>query len=168
MTRRSSPVARNPRSHRRTGPPTPISLRETCNGLSCCVGKMAHLGIPGRPINPRCPMPTSTGSRSYTRICSTPPSRGSATKKDWGLARRSSVSGTSCHRSTRPPFRCAWSCFHGPGFAGKRRRQGSRAAGPRRLPAELRADHRSQTQLCQDGRGLHSQPRLHRGDGSRV
>src|SRR3954470_14753986 len=93
------------------------SLREICNGLGCCLGKLVHLGITKAPINPRFPMPTNTGLPSCTRICFIRHCRDSATKEAWGRARRSSVSRTSCCHSTRPLFRCAWSCSRGPSFA---------------------------------------------------
>ena len=36
------------------------SLREICGGLSCCLGKLRHLGVKKAPTNPRCPTPTHT------------------------------------------------------------------------------------------------------------
>ncbi len=40
------------------------SLREICNGLGCCLGKLVHLGIAKAPrALDACPTPTSTALR---------------------------------------------------------------------------------------------------------
>jgi len=49
------------------------SLREICNGLACCLGKLTHLGV-GKPRTSRpCPMPTRIGLPNSMKICSGPP-----------------------------------------------------------------------------------------------
>jgi hypothetical protein len=46
------------------------SLREICNGLACCLGKLAHLGIRRGPASPTCPTPTPIVPRRCSRSCS--------------------------------------------------------------------------------------------------
>jgi len=49
------------------------SLREICNGLRCCLGKLVHLGILQPPINRPSLMLTNTAPRPCLRTCSAPP-----------------------------------------------------------------------------------------------
>ncbi|CAO0823881.1 hypothetical protein DFAR_3990006 [Desulfarculales bacterium] len=46
-------------------------LREICQGLSCCLGKLFHLGMGTTSKNPHCLTPTSTGYRPYSECWTT-------------------------------------------------------------------------------------------------
>src|SRR5688500_18686809 len=46
------------------------SLREICQGLACCVGKLVHLGVARAPTNQPCPMPTPSLRRRCMKSCS--------------------------------------------------------------------------------------------------
>src|SRR5436305_7019851 len=61
------------------------SLREICNGLGCCLGKLVHLGIGKRPTNPPSLMPMNTGPHSCMRSCFIRRSSASAMKRGWAL-----------------------------------------------------------------------------------
>ena len=101
---------------------------------------------PRPPTNPPFPMPTSTGPPSCTRICSSPRSPGSATKKDWGSEVEVPFQEQAALPRLDHHFAVPGTVSVGQVPTGQRRRQGSRSARPRRLPAQLRPDHRSQTQ----------------------
>src|SRR5215813_8888706 len=46
------------------------SLREICNGLACCLGRLVHLGIAKAPSRSTCLTPMSTAPRHCSRIYS--------------------------------------------------------------------------------------------------
>ena len=46
------------------------SLREICNGLACCLGKLVHLGITRGRASPTCPTPTCIAPPRSSRTCS--------------------------------------------------------------------------------------------------
>src|SRR3954451_18528450 len=94
------------------------SLREICNGLGCCLGKLVHLGITKAPNKSTLSYANEhRPAKLYEDLFYTALQR-FRNEGAWGRARRSSVSRTSCCHSTRPLFRCAWSCSRGPSFAG--------------------------------------------------
>jgi hypothetical protein len=97
------------------------SLGDICKGLGCCLGKLAHHASPRPRISPLSRRSTSTDPQ-VVRGSVLDRSTGPATKKDWGGARRSSVSRTSCSALPRldHPFRCAWSYFRGPSLPAPR------------------------------------------------
>ena len=59
------------------------SLREICNGLGCCLGRLVHLGI-AKACRSTLSYANEHRPRSCSRNCSTPPSTGSAMKKALG------------------------------------------------------------------------------------
>src|SRR3954467_8814703 len=117
------------------------SLREICNGLGCCLGKLVHLGIGKAPNKSTLSYANEHRSHSCMRSCFIRRSSASAMKRGWALVSGNSASKTSCCHWIQPPSRSAWRCFHGPDSPGQRRCQSPCAAGPRRLLAALCADH---------------------------
>src|SRR6266853_5455889 len=80
------------------------SLREICNGLACCLGRLVHLGIAKAPCrstlsyaNEHRPAALFEDSRLRVRAgCSLPRWRGSGNNKGWVPASTSSGSRTNC------------------------------------------------------------------------
>ncbi|CAO0821829.1 hypothetical protein DFAR_2690018 [Desulfarculales bacterium] len=70
------------------------SLREICQGLSCCLGKLSHLGAARPHKGPRCPTPTSTGPLPCSEPCSSKPWSASVLKAPWVERRARSNSRT--------------------------------------------------------------------------
>ncbi len=122
---------------------------------------------PWLPTNPPCPMPTSIGPRSCTRICFTRPWSDSATKEGLGPRKRKFRFKNKLLSLDSTTISLCLELFPWAKIPpGERRRQGTCPAGPRRLPAPLRPDHRSPVQRRENGRRLSAQPRFHRGHGS--
>ncbi len=143
------------------------SLREICNGLACCLGRLVHLVIAKPAVRP-CPMPTNTVPPPCSRSCSGPPRPASANSRRLvagstvPFQKQTSVAGLHHHLTVpdpvsvgQVPARQGWG-------------EGPRATGPRRLPAGLRPAHRSQAERREAGRFLRAEPRLHRRHGSRL
>ena len=72
------------------------SLREICNGLSCCTGKLNHLGIESAPSDPLWPMPTSIVPLNFFKTSSGICWIASASKEFWECGKEFFVSRTSC------------------------------------------------------------------------
>src|SRR3954466_125818 len=93
------------------------SLREICNGLGCCLGKLVHLGITKAPNKSTLSYANEHRSHSCMRSCFIRRSSASAMKRGWALVSGNSASKTSCCHWIQPPSRSAWRCFHGPDSA---------------------------------------------------
>src|SRR4051794_20808053 len=145
------------------------SLREICNGLGCCLGKLVHLGITKAPNKSTLSYANEhRPAKLYEDLFYTALQR---FRNEGGLGPRKKkfrFKNKLLSLDSITISLCLELVPVGPVSPGQRRRQGARSAGPRRLPAALRADYRSQMQRCQDGGCFPSPPRLHRGDGSRV
>ncbi len=83
------------------------SLREICNGLACCLGKLVHLGIGTAPNKSSLSYANKHRPAAlYEELFYTALGR-SARERAWGGASRSFVSRTNCCRWIRPPSVCA-------------------------------------------------------------
>ncbi len=90
------------------------SLREICNGLSCCAGKLNHLGIERAPI------------KSMLAYANGHSPAGIFQNQFWylldrfrhqgilGMRKKTSRIKKNCLAWIRPPFRCAFPCSHRP------------------------------------------------------
>jgi hypothetical protein len=96
------------------------SLREICNGLGCCLGKLAHLGIAKAPNKSTLSYANEHRPAKlyedlfYTALNRFPDEEGlGQCKKKFRFKNKLlSLDSTT--------IRCAWSCFRGPSFAGPR------------------------------------------------
>jgi hypothetical protein len=85
------------------------SLREICGGLSCCLGKLVHLGIGKAPSRSTLSYANEhRPSALYEDLFRSALKRVSESRDLLELARRSSASRTSCSPSTPRPSRCVW------------------------------------------------------------
>ncbi len=75
------------------------SLRDICNGLACCMGKLIHLGIEVAPNKSTLAYANRHRRPHFTKSCFMRHWHASATKEDWASVNGSSVSKTSCCRS---------------------------------------------------------------------
>ena len=81
------------------------SLREICNGLGCCLGRLVHVGIAKAPCRSTLSYANEHRPAALLRIYSLPRWRASANNKGWVHASTSSASRTSSSAWTRPPSR---------------------------------------------------------------
>ena len=145
------------------------SLREICNGLRCCLGKLVHLGIRQPPnkstlayANQHRPAAlfedlfgTALGRFRHEKQLGARPTKFRFKNKLLSLDSTTISLCLSLFPSGSLPSR-------------QGRGQGPRAARSRRLLAGLCADHRSSTPRRQNGRFLHPQSRFHRGSRPRL
>ena len=96
------------------------SLREICNGLACCLGKLKHLGISKGPN--KSTLSYANGHRPAELYGSFSGRfwQGSVPLGTWELAHTSFAFATNFSALTPPPFRFAWDCSPGPNFEGPR------------------------------------------------
>ena len=85
------------------------SLREICNGLSCCLGKLVHLGIAQAPNKSTLSYANEHRPAAlYQELFYTALARFRCPAATGRTQAHSSVSRTSCSRWTRPPSRSAY------------------------------------------------------------
>lgn len=91
------------------------SLREFCNGLGCCLGRLVHVGITRAPV-PLHPVlcqraPSGNFIRGFVFYCA-----GALPRTNKGSVHGCTSSGsrTNCSAWIRPPSRSAYRCFPGP------------------------------------------------------
>ena len=144
------------------------SLREICNGLACCVGKLVHLGITRWP---------SKSSLSYANV-----HRPAAIFEDlfWSMTHRfrarsqlgarhtRSVSRTNCCRSIRPPSVCASVCFPGPRSAAPRAASRPTSCWTTTMTCPPTWDQSGHNARRQGPGPVAPQRRVHRGHGPRL
>jgi hypothetical protein len=145
------------------------SLREICNGLACCLGKLVHLGIDVAPSKSTLSYANQHRPAKlyeelfYTALARFRDEKGLGNRKQKFRFKNKLLSLDS---TTIQPVPGDVSMGEVPSAKGWR--EGPCPARSRRLPAFLRPDHRSPLQRREDGRFVSAQPRLHCGYGSRL
>ena len=122
------------------------SLREICNGLGCCLGKLVHLGIAEAPNKSTLSYANQHRPAAlyeelfYTALERFREQQAGGAQAHFPFQEQAALAGLDHHLALLIAVPLGQVPPH------QRRRQSPCAAGPRRLPAALRAAHRSPRQ----------------------
>ncbi len=145
------------------------SLREICNGLACSEGKLVHLGIMHAPNKSTLSYANEHRPAAlfedlfYTSLNRFREQQGLGARKAKFRFKNKLLSLDSTTISL-----CLDLVSLGHVPPGQGGREGTCAAGSRRLPAVLRSDHRSQEERCSYSAVPGSQRRFHRDHGQGI
>ena len=146
------------------------SLREICNGLGCCLGKLVHLGIAKAPNKSTLSYANEhRPAQLYEDLFYTALAR---FRDEEGLGQRNKkfrFKNKLLSLDSTTMSLCTWSCFRGPNFAGPRavsRRAHVLLDHDDYLPRYVLITEAKRSDVKMADAFARSTPSFHRGDGS--